>query len=44
MKTLAKGLPDSNPSEEEIKEQIEMYESGFIRLTEAIEPRAVMRL
>ena len=44
MKTLAKGLPDSNPGEEEIKKQIEMYKSGFIRLTEAIEPIAVMRL
>ena len=44
MRTLAKGLPNSNFSEEEIKAQIEMYENGFIRLTEPIEPRAIMRL
>ncbi|MEA4845726.1 MAG: [Fe-Fe] hydrogenase large subunit C-terminal domain-containing protein [Clostridiaceae bacterium] len=44
MKALAKGLPNSNPTEEEIKAQIEMYKDGFIRLTEPIEPRAVMRL
>lgn len=44
MKTLAKGLPNSTASEEEIKEQIEMYQSGLIRLTEHIEPKAIMRL
>lgn len=44
MKTLAKGLPSSNAGEEEIKAQIEMYKNGFIRLTEPIEPRAIMRL
>lgn len=44
MKTLAKELPESASSEEEIKAQIEMYERGFIRLTEPIEPKAIMRL
>ncbi len=44
MKALAKGLPGSNPSEEEIKAYIEMYNDGMIRLTERIEPRAIMRL
>lgn len=44
MKILAKGLPSLNVSEEEIKAQIEMYKNGFIRLTEPIEPRAIMRL
>lgn len=44
MKDLAKGLPNSNPSEEEIKAQIEMYKNGLIRLTEPIEPKAIMRL
>lgn len=44
MKILAKGLPSLNVSEEEIKAQIEMYQDGFIRLTEPIEPRAIMRL
>lgn len=44
MKALAKELPGSSTSEEEIKKQIEMYENGFIRLTEPIEPKAIMRL
>lgn len=44
MKTLAKGLPNSTSGREEIKNQIEMYKSGFIRLTEPIEPKAIMRL
>lgn len=44
MKALSKGLPNSAAGEEEIKAQIEMYKEGFIRLTEPIEPRAVMRL
>lgn len=44
MKALSKGLPNSAVSEKEIKAQIEMYKEGFIRLTEPIEPRAVMRL
>ena len=44
MKALSKGLPNSAAGEEEIKVQIEMYKEGFIRLTEPIEPRAVMRL
>jgi iron only hydrogenase large subunit-like protein len=44
MRALAKELPDSSTSEEEIKRQIAMYENGFIRLTEPIEPKAIMRL
>ena len=44
MKALAKGLPNSKTSEEEIKAQIDMYEEGLIRLTEPIEPMAIMRL
>ena len=44
MKVLAKGLPHSTVSEEEIKSQIEMYHDGLIRLTEHIEPKAIMRL
>lgn len=44
MKALSKGLSNSSTSEEEIKAQIEMYENGLIRLTEKIEPRAIMRL
>lgn len=44
IRALAKNLPDNNPSSEELARQIEMYESGFIRLTEKIEPRAVLRL
>lgn len=44
MKALAKGIPNSTASEEEIKAQIEMYQSGLIRLTEHIEPKAIMRL
>jgi ArsR family metal-binding transcriptional regulator len=44
MRTLAKELPASSNSEEEIRAQIEMYKSGFIRLTEPIEPKAIMRL
>lgn len=44
MKAFAKELPGSAYSEEEIKAQVEMYENGFIRLTEPIEPKAIMRL
>lgn len=44
MKTLAKGLKSSNISKEDIKDQIEMYKDGFIRLTEPIGPKAIMRL
>ena len=44
MKALSQGLPDSAAGEEEIREQIEMYKDGLIRLTEHIEPRAIMRL
>ncbi|HYF82557.1 MAG TPA: [Fe-Fe] hydrogenase large subunit C-terminal domain-containing protein [Clostridia bacterium] len=44
MKALSKGLSSSNTCEEEIKAQIEMYKDGLIRLTEKIEPRAIMRL
>ncbi len=44
MKALSKGLSSSNVCEEEIKAQIEMYNDGLIRLTEKIEPRAIMRL
>lgn len=44
MKAFAKLLPASNPSEEDVKAQIQMYNEGFIRLTEKIEPRAIMRL
>ncbi len=44
MKALAKGLPNSAATEEEIKAQVRMYEDGMIRLTENIEPRAIMRL
>lgn len=44
MKNLAKELSDSSFSEEEIKRQVEMYDNGFIRLTEPIEPKAIMRL
>ncbi|HYE81283.1 MAG TPA: [Fe-Fe] hydrogenase large subunit C-terminal domain-containing protein [Clostridia bacterium] len=44
MKALAKELPNSAADEDEIKEQIQMYKDGLIRLTEHIEPRAIMRL
>ncbi len=44
MKALSKGLSNSNVSDEEIKAQVEMYKDGLIRLTENIEPRAIMRL
>lgn len=44
MKVLAKELPKSSDSEAEIKAQIDMYEEGFIKLTEPIEPKAIMRL
>ena len=44
MRSLAKSLPEREYSNEEIKEAIEMYENGFIRLSEPIEPRAIMKL
>jgi len=44
MRALAKGLPCADISEERIKEYIRLYEEGFIRLTEPIEPRAIMKL
>lgn len=44
MKALARGLPDSNASEEEIKAHIELYNNGLIRLSEKIEPKAILRL
>jgi len=44
MKALTKGLTKSATSEEEIKAQIGMYQDGLIRLTEQIEPKAIMRL
>jgi iron only hydrogenase large subunit-like protein len=44
MKAFSKTLPASNAGEEEIKAQIQMYNEGLIRLTEKIEPRAIMRL
>lgn len=44
MKALAKELHRSTYSEEEIRAQVELYESGFVRLTEPIEPKAIMRL
>jgi iron only hydrogenase large subunit-like protein len=44
MKALAKGLPNSDASEEVLKSHLKLYNNDFIRLTERIEPRAIMRL
>jgi ArsR family metal-binding transcriptional regulator len=44
MKALAKGLPNSDASEEVLKAHLQLYDNDFIRLTERIEPRAIMRL
>lgn len=44
MKIMARDLQHSETKEEDIKNQIKMYQDGFIRLTEKIEPRSIMRL
>lgn len=44
IRALAKDLPGNNPTDEAVAKQIDMYEAGFIRLTEKIEPKAIMRL
>jgi iron only hydrogenase large subunit-like protein len=44
MRNLAKDLPCAQFSDEKLKEYINMYEEGFIRLNEPIEPRAIMKL
>jgi iron only hydrogenase large subunit-like protein len=44
MRSLAQALPNAQISEEQIKTYINMYEDNFIRLTEPIEPRAIMKL
>ncbi|MPN46535.1 hypothetical protein SDC9_194124 [bioreactor metagenome] len=40
----ARNIKDTKHTEEELNKFIEMYESGFIRLTEKIEPKPVMML
>lgn len=44
MRSLAKDLPCANISEEKLKEYIKLYDDGFIKLCEPIEPRAIMKL
>jgi len=44
MKAIAKKLPSSVPDEKDIKEHIEMFKSGFVRLTEPIEPKDILQL
>ncbi|MGE5633105.1 MAG: [Fe-Fe] hydrogenase large subunit C-terminal domain-containing protein [Caulobacteraceae bacterium] len=44
MRALTKNTPHSEINEEEIQKQIKMYEEGFIRLTENIVPRSIMKL
>lgn len=41
---IACGLQNSTQTESDVKKYLEMYESGFIRLTKKIEPRDVTRL
>lgn len=44
LQSLAKDLPCMETSDEQIEQYIKMYEEGFIKLTEPIEPRAIMKL
>lgn len=44
MRNLAQDLPCAQFSDEKLKEYISMYEDGFIRLCDPIEPRAIMKL
>jgi iron only hydrogenase large subunit-like protein len=44
MRSLAKDLPMAQISDEEMKAHIKMYEDNYIRITEPIEPRAIMKL
>lgn len=44
MRSLAKELPKSKLTEEKINRYLEMYDKGFIRSTESIEPRSIMKL
>lgn len=44
LQSLARDLPCMETSEEQIEQYIKMYESGFIGLTEPIEPRTIMKL
>ncbi len=44
IRSLAKGLPGNQPTDEAVAHQIRMYEDGFIRLTEKIEPKEITRL
>lgn len=44
MRTIAQDLPCAQLSEEKIKSYLNMYEDGFIKLSEPIEPRAIMKL
>jgi iron only hydrogenase large subunit-like protein len=44
LQSLAKNLPNMTTSDEQIQQYIRMYDEGFIRLTEPIEPRAILKL
>ncbi|MDF2522263.1 MAG: NapF2 [Clostridia bacterium] len=44
MFAMAKGLPASRLTEQELDSYLEMYDNGFISLTEPIEPRAILKL
>ncbi len=44
MHSLAETLPCAVIDEEKKKAYIDMYENGFVRLTEEIEPRTIMKL
>lgn len=44
IRKITKDVPQSKTNEEEIAKQIKMYQDGFIRLTEEIKPREIMRL
>ncbi|MGB7604773.1 MAG: [Fe-Fe] hydrogenase large subunit C-terminal domain-containing protein [Lutisporaceae bacterium] len=44
MRNLAKELPNSVLTDEKVKSYLTMYDKGFIKLTESIEPRTIMKL
>lgn len=44
IRAMAKNIPHIDLTKEKVQGYIDMYESGFIRLTEGIEPRNVMTL
>jgi len=44
MRGIAQELPCMETCEEQLEQYLRMYEEGFIKLTEPIEPRAIMKL